>query len=99
MEEGTNNFNLEIKVPLVTSFEFVKDLRDKCPLIAHPQLIFNGFYINEDDPFFIPKTEEELEDEGIGDILPDNPTKIIIEKVRKRKGLILDKKIVIDAAK
>ena len=64
-----------------------------------PQLEFNGFYINADDPFFIPKTEEELEDHGLGDILPDNPTKVIIENIRKRKGLILDKKIVADPSK
>lgn len=88
-----------MEVPLVASFEFVKDLRERCQGLAHPQLVFNGFFINEDDPFFIPKTEAELEDHGLGDILPDNPTKMIIEQVRKRKGLILDKKIVIDAAK
>lgn len=44
-------------------------------------------------------TEEELEDHGIGDILPENPAKILIENVRKRKGLIVDKKLVIDGDK
>ena len=67
--------------------------------MTYPQLVFNGFLINEEDPFFIPMTEEELEDHGIGDILPENPAKVLIENVRKRKGLIIDKKIVIDADK
>ena len=44
-------------------------------------------------------TEEELEDHGIGDILPETPAKILIENVRKRKGLIVDKKLVIDGDK
>ena len=86
-------------VPLVTSFEFNDTVRKKCQGIAYPQLVFHGFQINEDDPFFIPKTEEEIEDHGIGDILAENPTKLLIEKVRKRKGLILDKKIVEDGDK
>jgi Ca2+-binding EF-hand superfamily protein len=42
-------------------------------------------------------TEEELEDHGQGDILPPNPAKMIIEKVRTRKGLPIDKKIVVAA--
>ena len=55
--------------------------------------------INEEDPFFIPVTEEELEDHGIGDILPESTAKVLIENVRKHKGLIIDKKIVLDADK
>ena len=62
-------------------------------------MVFNGFLINDEDPFFIPTTEEELEDHGIGDILVENPAKALIESVRKRKGLIIDKKMVTDADK
>jgi hypothetical protein len=40
-----------------------------------------------------------LEDHGEGDILPTNPAKILIEKVRVRKGLLIDKKIVGDGDK
>jgi len=40
-----------------------------------------------------------LEDHGLGDILPPNPAKILIEKVRKRKGLLVDQKIVVAADK
>ena len=67
--------------------------------MTYPQLVFNGFLINDEDPFFIPTTEEELEDHGIGDILVENPAKALIESVRKRKGLIIDKKMVTDADK
>jgi ribosome assembly protein 1 len=51
--------------------------------------------VNLDDPFYIPQTEEDLEEHGEGDILPPNPAKVIIEKVRKRKGLPLDRKLVV----
>lgn len=61
--------------------------------------MFDGFQINQNDPFFIPKTEEELEDHGEGDILVTNPAKVLIEKVRERKGLLVDKKIVTDGDK
>mmetsp|Transcript_12726 Transcript_12726/g.17138 ORF Transcript_12726/g.17138 Transcript_12726/m.17138 type:complete len:174 (-) Transcript_12726:115-636(-) len=98
-QDGTNYFLLETLIPLVTSFEFHKSVRLQCQGMTYPQLVFNGFLINEEDPFFIPTTEEELEDHGIGDILPENPAKVLIEDVRKRKGLIVDKKIVIDADK
>lgn len=67
--------------------------------LAYPQLVFNGFLINQEDPFFIPTTEEEMEDHGIGDILPEKQAKILIENVRKRKGLVIDKKIIMDSDK
>jgi len=81
-------------IPVVESFKFTQDIRRVSFGIAYPQLIFYGWEVNEKDPFYVPKTEEELEDLGKGDILPPNPAKIIIDNVRKKKGLVLDKKIV-----
>lgn len=66
---------------------FNDEIRSKSCGIAYPQLVFSGFEILDEDPFFIPMTEEELEDNGLGDILPTNPAKVIIEKIRTRKGL------------
>ena len=93
-QEGTNYFLLDLMIPLVTSFEFHKSVRLQCQGLTYPQLVFNGFLINDEDPFFIPTTEEELEDHGIGDILPENLAKGLIETVRTRKGLEVDKKLV-----
>ena len=98
-QDGTNYFLLDLMIPLVTSFEFHKSVRLQCQGLTYPQLVFNGFMINEEDPFFIPTTEEELEELGVGDILPENPAKVLIENVRVRKGLLIDKKIVMDADK
>lgn len=86
-------------MPLVESFIFTEEIRRRCQGIAYPQLIFDGFSVNSNDPFFIPKTEDELEDHGEGDILVTNPAKVLIEKVRARKGLLVDKKFVVDGDK
>jgi hypothetical protein len=43
-------------------------------------------------------TEDEIEEHGEGDILPPNPAKVIIDKIRERKGLPTDKKLVISGS-
>ena len=44
-------------------------------------------------------TAEEIEEHGDGSIQVKNTAKEIIENVRTRKGLVIDKKIVVDADK
>ena len=62
--------------------------------------MFHGFEVNaQHDPLYIPKTIEEMEDHGEGDILVDNIAKVIIEKVRKQRGLVVSQKILMDAEK
>jgi len=56
--------------------------------------VFHGWEINTNDAFFVPQTEEEKEDLGEGDILPPNPAKILIEKVRSRKGLPVEQNLI-----
>lgn len=53
------------------------------------------------DPFFVPTTEEEREEygeEGQGVGTP-NLAVVIIDKVRRRKGLPVDKKVVESATR
>jgi ribosome assembly protein 1 len=52
-------------------------------------LRFTGFEVLDDvDPFWVPKTEEELEDLGEwGD--RENVAKKYVDGVRKRKGLLV----------
>ena len=76
---------------------FLEEIRKKSCGIAYPQLVFHGFEINQNDPVYVPTTEEDLEEHGEGDILPPNPAKVIIEKVRERKGLPLAKKLIVSA--
>ncbi|KAJ2529178.1 Cytoplasmic GTPase/eEF2-like protein (ribosomal biogenesis), partial [Coemansia sp. RSA 1933] len=50
------------------------------------------------DPFWVPTTEEELEDLG-EKADRENEAKRYMDKVRKRKGLFVERKIVEHAEK
>lgn len=45
------------------------------------------------DPFWVPTTEEELEDLG-EKADRENVAKVYVDSVRERKGLFIDRKIV-----
>jgi len=46
--------------------------------------VFHGFEVNIlNDPLYLPRTQEELEEHGTGEILCENIAKVIIEKIRK----------------
>jgi len=94
VQDGTNNFLFQVLIPVIESFIFNEEIRKKSCGIAYPQLVFHGWEINENDPFYVPLTEEEIEEHGEGESLPPNPAKVIIEKVRYRKGMAIDKKVV-----
>ena len=52
----------------------------------------------EMEPFWKPTTQQELEDFGDMTSEPNLP-RLIIDKVRKRKGLTIEEKVVISAEK
>jgi len=54
VQEGTNNFLIDALIPIIEGFVFNEEIRSKSCGIAYPQLVFAGFQILEDDPFFIP---------------------------------------------
>ncbi|CAA7261461.1 unnamed protein product [Cyclocybe aegerita] len=64
MKEGTSFFNVSALLPVVESFGFADDIRTRTSGAASPQLIFSGYELLDLDPFWVPKTEEELEDLG-----------------------------------
>jgi len=61
-------------------------------------LVFEGFEMLDEDPFWVPTTEEELEDLG-EKADRENVAKRYVDKVRARKGLVLDRKVVESAEK
>ncbi|WAQ84782.1 hypothetical protein PtA15_5A355 [Puccinia triticina] len=99
IKDGTTFYTIGAKLPIIESFGFNDELMKKTSGIALPQLIFDGFEILFDqDPFWIPKTEEELEDFGsIAD--KENLARKYMDQVRKRKGMFVEKKIVQHAEK
>ncbi|KAI9025547.1 hypothetical protein DFJ74DRAFT_664700 [Hyaloraphidium curvatum] len=93
LQEGTPFFNVSCVLPIVESFGFADDLRKRSSGAANPQLIFRGFETLPLDPFWVPNTEEELEDLG-EKADRENIARKYMEQVRKRKGLYVEKKIV-----
>ncbi|KAJ6119946.1 Ribosome assembly protein 1 [Penicillium sp. IBT 18751x] len=62
MKEGTPFFTILALLPVAESFGFAEEIRKRTSGAAQPQLIFAGFEALDEDPFWVPATEEELED-------------------------------------
>ncbi|KAI9328779.1 hypothetical protein BDR26DRAFT_873524 [Obelidium mucronatum] len=86
IKDGTPFFQIKSLLPVIESFGFSDGS-------ASPQLIFSGFEVLDLDPFWVPTTQEELEDLG-EKADRENVAKKYMEAVRKRKGLFVEKKIV-----
>lgn len=99
MNEGTPFFTIVSVLPVAESFGFSDEIRKRTSGAASPQLIFNGYEMLDMDPFWVPSTEEELED--LGELADkENVAKRYMDAVRKRKGLhVAGKKLVESAEK
>jgi len=93
MREGTTHFTVSALLPVVESFGFADDIRKRTSGAASPQLIFSGYELLDRDPFWVPTTEEELEDLG-EKADRSNVAKEYMDAVRERKGMFVDRKIV-----
>lgn len=98
MREGTPFFIIHASLPVVEAFGFSEEIRKKTSGAANPQLVFSGFEVLDEDPFWVPTTEEELED--LGELADkENIAKLYMESVRRRKGLAVHEKVVENAEK
>jgi len=99
MNEGTPFFTIQALLPVAESFGFADDMRKRTSGAAQPQLIFAGFEILDEDPFWVPFTEDDLEDLGeFGD--KENVAKRYMDGVRRRKGLLVEgRNVATDAQK
>ncbi|KAK3295790.1 P-loop containing nucleoside triphosphate hydrolase protein [Chaetomium fimeti] len=99
MKEGTPFFTIQALLPVAESFGFADDMRKRTSGAAQPQLIFAGFEILDEDPFWVPFTEDDLEDLGeFGD--RENVAKRYMDGVRRRKGLLVEgRNVATDAQK
>ncbi|KAJ7645539.1 P-loop containing nucleoside triphosphate hydrolase protein [Mycena polygramma] len=93
MKEGTSFFMVSAVMPVVESFGIADDIRKRTSGAASPQLIFSGYELLDQDPYWVPTTEEELEDLG-EKADRSNIAKGYMDAVRERKGLFVDRKIV-----
>lgn len=88
LNEGTPFYTILSLLPVAQSFGFSDEIRKRSAGLASPQLRFEGFEILDEDPYWEPRTEEELEDLGeFGD--RENVAKRYVDGVRERKGLLV----------
>lgn len=96
--EPSTNFTILALLPVAESFGFSDEIRQRTSGFAAPQLVFEGFEMLDEDPFWVPTTEEELEDLG-EKADKENVAKRYVDAVRERKGLSVKKKVVESAEK
>ena len=98
--EGTNLFVLSAYLPVANSFHFAQELLKKTSGSGTaPQLSFSHWEAMASDPFWRPRTEEELEEFGEEYLDEHNQARSCIHSVRKRKGLAVDEQVVVSAEK
>jgi ribosome assembly protein 1 len=91
-------FEINAHMPVAESFSFCEQLRKKTSGASSAQLYFSHWQIIDEDPFWVPTTEDELEEFGVrGDSV--NQAKVYMDAVRKRKGLQTDEILVVDPEK
>ncbi|CCH45923.1 elongation factor EF-2 [Wickerhamomyces ciferrii] len=98
MKEGTPFFQIIARLPVVEAFGFSEDIRKKTSGAASPQLVFSGFECIDEDPFWVPTTEEEQE--RLGEWAErENIARKYMNAIRRRKGLFVEEKVVQNAEK
>ncbi|OMO57092.1 hypothetical protein CCACVL1_25998 [Corchorus capsularis] len=99
MQEGSPLFTVHAYVPVSESFGFADELRRWTSGASSALLVLSRWEALQEDPFFVPKTEEEIEEFGDGSSVLPNTARKLIDAVRRRKGLPVEEKVVQHATK
>ncbi|ORY15236.1 elongation factor 2 [Clohesyomyces aquaticus] len=95
---GNQTFTINALLPVAESFGFSDEIRKRSSGSASPQLRFMGFEMLDEDPFWVPTTEDELED--LGELADrESVAKRYMDGVRRRKGLLVHGERARDAEK
>ncbi|CAL4926445.1 unnamed protein product [Urochloa decumbens] len=94
MQEGTSLFIIHAYLPVAESVGFSNELRSLTAGAASALLVLSHWEAIDEDPFFIPKTQDELEEFGDGSSIGPNLAKRLMNSVRRRKGLHVEEKVV-----
>lgn len=98
VNEVNGLFEIYAHMPVAESFSFCEQLRKRTSGVASAQTQFSHWQIIDEDPFWEPTTEEELEEFGVkGDSV--NQARAYMYTVRRRKGLQTDELVVVSAEK
>lgn len=99
MQEGSSLFTVHAYVPVSESFGFPDELRRWTSGASSALLVLSHWETLPEDPFFVPKTEEEIEEFGDGSSVLHNTARKLIDAVRRQKGLPVEEKVVQHATK
>ena len=99
MIESSSLFTVHTYLPVSESFGFADELRKWTSGSSSALLVLSHWEQLMEDPFFVPKTEEEIEEFGDGSSVPRNTARKLIDAVRRRKGLPVEEKVVQHATK
>uniref|UniRef100_A0A8R7VE55 Elongation factor-like 1 n=1 Tax=Triticum urartu TaxID=4572 RepID=A0A8R7VE55_TRIUA len=94
MQLETFLYMVHAHLPVAESSEFSEKLWNGSSGAATARLTFSHWEAVPQDPFFVPKTKEEIEEFGDGSNMGPNLAKKLINSVRRRKGLHVDDKVV-----
>ena len=99
-KEGTSIFSIEALLPVVESFGLSVELLTETSGSASTQLVFHGWETLDQDPYYVPATEEDLEEfgENVGGVAR-NIALEYMNAVRRRKGLFVEEQLVKHANK
>lgn len=98
MNQASGLFVVEAFIPIIESFSFCEQLRKRTSGMASGQLEFSHWEVLDEDPLWEPTTEDEVELYGVkGDSV--NRSRTYMDALRKRKGLMTDELIVVNAEK
>ncbi|WIA32200.1 hypothetical protein OEZ86_003049 [Tetradesmus obliquus] len=87
MREGSGAFVVHAYLPVEASFGLADEMRRRSSGAASASLLLSHWERLQVDPFFVPSTEEELEEYGSEAGGPANLARRLIDAVRRRKGL------------
>jgi ribosome assembly protein 1 len=94
MQEGTSLFTVHAYLPVAESVGFSNHLRSITAGAVSALLVLSHWEAIPQDPFFVPKTQDEIEEFGDGSSIGPNLAKKLLNSVRRRKGLYVDEKVV-----
>ncbi|TRY61055.1 hypothetical protein TCAL_17199 [Tigriopus californicus] len=93
MVAGSSTFVVTAHLPVIESFQFSHEILRQTSGLAMPQLVFSHWELIDVDPFWVPSSEEEIL--HFGDKADsENQARQYMNDVRKKKGLMIDEKIV-----
>lgn len=105
MVDGTDLLLITASIPQAESFGLASELFQKTSgEVTAPELIFSHWDLLDEDPFWIPTSQEEREDFGELERSGDSSTGMgnialkYIRQVRQRKGLMVDSSRTVVAA-